>query len=50
MFDPAKVQDKATYPEPHQYSEGFDYVVVNGQLMIDGSKLTNAKAGLALKR
>ena len=50
LFDPAKVQDKATYPEPHQYSEGFDYVVVNGQLMIDGSKLTNAKAGLALKR
>ena len=50
LFDPAKVQDKATYPDPHHYSEGFDYVVVNGKLMIDDGKLTNAKAGLALKR
>ncbi len=50
IFDPAKVQDKATYPDPHHYSEGFDYVTVNGILMIDDGKLTDARAGLALKR
>ena len=50
IFDPAKVQDKATYPQPHQYTEGFDFVLVNGKLMIDQGKLTEEKAGLALKR
>ena len=30
LFDPARVQDKATYQQPHQFSEGFDFVLVNG--------------------
>lgn len=30
MFDPAKVTDKATFEDPHQYSEGMDLVLVNG--------------------
>src|ERR1051325_620088 len=30
VFDPSRVQDKATFEKPHQYSEGFDYVLVNG--------------------
>ena len=31
LFDPARVQDKSTYAQPHQYSQGFDFVLVNGQ-------------------
>ena len=31
LFDPAKVQDKATFVDPHHYSEGFDFVLVNGK-------------------
>jgi N-acyl-D-amino-acid deacylase len=49
VFDPAKVQDKATYAEPHQYSEGFDYVLVNGAVMVDGGKLTDARGGRILR-
>src|SRR5206468_8486318 len=30
IFDPAKVRDAATYLEPHQMSEGMQYVLVNG--------------------
>ena len=50
IFDPAKVQDKATYQNPHQFSEGFDYVVVNGTVMVDDGKLTEARAGRVLRR
>ena len=36
IFDPAKVRDAATYLEPHQMSEGMDYVLVNGVIEKDG--------------
>ena len=32
LFDPERVIDRATYAEPFQYSEGIEYVIVNGQL------------------
>jgi N-acyl-D-amino-acid deacylase len=30
VFDPDKVIDKATYEKPLQYSEGIQFVFVNG--------------------
>ena len=50
VFDPAKVQDKATFAEPHHYSEGFDIVMVNGKFAVDGGTLTNAGSGKVLRR
>jgi N-acyl-D-amino-acid deacylase len=35
LFDPAKVQDNATFDDPHRYSTGFDILVVNGQVVFD---------------
>ena len=49
MFDPARVQDKATYAKPHQYSQGFDVVLVNGQIVVDGGKLTDVRAGRTVR-
>jgi N-acyl-D-amino-acid deacylase len=49
IFDPARVADKATYTKPHQYSEGFDYVMVNGKLAVDEGKVTSARAGRPLR-
>jgi N-acyl-D-amino-acid deacylase len=50
LFDPAKVQDKASYEKPHQYSEGFDFVLVNGVVMVEDGKLTDAKGGRIVRR
>jgi N-acyl-D-amino-acid deacylase len=50
LFDPARVQDKATFLQPHQYSEGFDLVLVNGQPVVENGKLTGARPGRVLRR
>ena len=49
IFDPARVEDKATYLRPHQYATGFDVVVVNGRVVVDDGKLTGERAGQALR-
>ena len=48
-FDPAKVQDKATYEKPHQYSEGFDLVLVNGVPVVENGKVSGARPGKVLR-
>ncbi len=49
IFDPAKIQDKADYAHPHQYAEGVRDVIVNGQLVISGGRLTAARPGRVLR-
>lgn len=48
VFDESKVTDKATFDAPHQYSEGFSAVIVNGELVFDGSQLTGKMPGTPL--
>ncbi len=48
IFDENKVADKATFDDPHQYSEGFKYVLVNGTLVLDNAVHTGAKPGTPL--
>lgn len=48
VFDPAKVQDLATYAKPNQLSVGMDYVLVNGVPVIADGKMTNALPGKVL--
>ncbi|MDX2149104.1 MAG: D-aminoacylase [Bryobacteraceae bacterium] len=50
VFDPGKVQDKATYQQPHQFSEGFDFVLVNGKVAVEEGKLTSSMGGRVLRR
>jgi N-acyl-D-amino-acid deacylase len=50
LFDPDRVAAKATFEEPKQYPEGIDYVLVNGQLVIDNGVHTGALPGRALRR
>jgi N-acyl-D-aspartate/D-glutamate deacylase len=49
VFDPERVTDHATYSEPFRYSTGIEYVVVNGQIVLDRGKHTGARPGRALR-
>jgi N-acyl-D-amino-acid deacylase len=49
LFDAERVHDKATYADPHQYSEGMDFVFVNGKPVVENGKLTDARAGRILR-
>jgi dihydroorotase/N-acyl-D-amino-acid deacylase len=48
-FDPATVRERSTYADPVHYSEGIPFVCVNGQLVVDGGRITDARPGRALK-
>jgi N-acyl-D-amino-acid deacylase len=50
VFDAERVIDKSTYNQPFQYSEGIEYVVVNGQVVLDQGKHTGARPGRALRQ
>ena len=49
LFNPALVQDKATYTRPHQHSQGFELVLVNGKTVVEGGRLTGARRGRVLR-
>jgi N-acyl-D-amino-acid deacylase len=49
IFDPATVQDNATYSDPHHYATGITEVFVNGVEVIKNSGHTGAKPGMALR-
>jgi N-acyl-D-amino-acid deacylase len=48
IFNENEVNDRATFLQPHQYSVGFKYVLVNGQLVIDLEKHTGVRSGRPL--
>jgi N-acyl-D-amino-acid deacylase len=49
VFDPTKIIDHATYTDPFQYNDGVEYVLVNGQLVLDRDTHTGAKPGRVLR-
>jgi N-acyl-D-aspartate/D-glutamate deacylase len=50
VFDMTTIRDKATFFEPHQYSEGIEFVFVNGVAVVDSSKPTWALPGRLITR
>lgn len=49
VFDPATVQDHATYDKPHQYATGVNDVIVNGEVILKNGEPTGASPGRFLK-
>jgi N-acyl-D-amino-acid deacylase len=50
VFDPARIADRATYDEPHQYAAGVSTVIVRGEVVVDGGDHTGALPGRVLRR
>ncbi len=49
VFDPAKIQDFATYEKPHQYSKGVVDVFVNGVQVIKNGNHTGKTPGQVVR-
>jgi N-acyl-D-aspartate/D-glutamate deacylase len=48
VFDASRVIDNATFEKPHQYATGIEYVIVNGQVVLDKGQPTGARPGRIL--
>jgi dihydroorotase/N-acyl-D-amino-acid deacylase len=49
LFDPAKVQDRATFDNPAQYPTGIPYVIINGKINVDKGQRTAELSGQILR-
>jgi len=49
IFDPLTISSPSTRPSPKQYPTGIEYVIINGQLVIECSAHTGALPGMALR-
>ena len=49
VWDQEELKDNSTFENPHQYSDGIEYMLVNGQLVIRDYKATGIRPGAALK-
>ncbi|MEM7657460.1 MAG: amidohydrolase family protein [Bacteroidota bacterium] len=50
VFDPAKVQARASFELPHRLASGMEWVIVNGQIVKEGESWTGKRAGQVLRR
>lgn len=49
VFDPQRVEDKATFAQPRAASVGIQYVLVNGQMVFESGAYTGARPGKVLR-
>jgi len=50
LFDPATVVDRADYAEPHRYAAGVEYLLVDGETVIEKRRITGRLPGRVLRR
>ncbi len=49
LFDYEKIEDRATFVDPHQFPVGIPWVLVNGVPVVDGDVQTDALPGRVLR-
>ena len=49
VFDPQNIRDKATFTDPHHYSEGIVFLFVNGEAVIEHGEYNGKLAGKTLR-
>ena len=50
IFNPETVNDEATFEEPHRFSTGIDYVIVNGKISVKKGKQQEVLEGKILRK
>ena len=50
VFDLERITDRATYADPHQLSEGVEWVFVNGGVAMQRGRITEDLHGMVLRR
>jgi N-acyl-D-amino-acid deacylase len=50
IFDPAKVEDKATFAAPHAYPAGVSHVIVNGVPAVRDAEMSTTRSGQVIRR
>jgi N-acyl-D-aspartate/D-glutamate deacylase len=50
VFDPETVIDKSTFEDPLQPPAGIHWVIVNGEVAVEGDKIAGATTGKVLRR
>ncbi len=50
VFDEKQVKDLSTFDKPHQYSTGFSYVLVNGEITVSEGVHTGIRAGMSIRK
>ena len=50
LFDPQRVQDNATYDDPHAAPSGIRQVLVNGETVVVDGAITEARPGRVLRK
>jgi len=49
LFDPAAIQDRATFDQPHQYATGVVHLLVNGVQVLRDGEHTGARPGRVVR-
>jgi N-acyl-D-amino-acid deacylase len=49
VFNPGTIRDMATFAEPHQYSAGVEYLLINGNFVIDKGQYNGKLAGKPIR-
>lgn len=49
IFDPASIQDNATFEDPKKYAEGVHHVIINGVPVLRDGQYTGAKPGRVVR-
>ncbi|MEM3404072.1 MAG: D-aminoacylase [Nitrososphaeria archaeon] len=50
IFDADKIQDTATYRNPFKNPRGVEYVIINGETVVEHGKHTNKRPGRVIRR
>ena len=50
VFDPDEIKDMATFENPHELASGFDWVIVNGEIVRSNGEFTGQRPGKMLRK